>query len=93
MNTNLIFSSKTDQWATPQRFFDELNNEFHFDLDPCADEINHKCEKYFNASENGLLQNWGGTESFVIRRMAETFVSGLRKHIEKATKIIRLYAY
>lgn len=64
MNTNLMFSSKTDQWATPQRFFDELNNEFHFDLDPCADEINHKCEKYFNASENGLLQNWGGYRVF-----------------------------
>lgn len=37
MNKDLMFSSKTDQWATPQAFFDELNREFSFTLDPCAD--------------------------------------------------------
>ena len=47
MNTELFFSSKTDQWETPQDFFDQLDKEFHFTLDPCADETNHKCEKYF----------------------------------------------
>lgn len=26
MNNNVMFSSKTDVWATPQRFFDELNS-------------------------------------------------------------------
>lgn len=30
MNNNVMFSSKTDVWATPQRFFDELNREFNF---------------------------------------------------------------
>lgn len=60
MKTDLFFSSKTDQWATPQDLFDELNQEFNFNLDPCADESNHKCEKYFTASDDGLLQNWGG---------------------------------
>lgn len=57
---NVMYSSKTDQWATPQEFFDELNSEFHFDLDPCADAENHKCNKYFTKEQNGLLQNWGG---------------------------------
>lgn len=47
MNTELMFSSKTDQWSTPQDFFDSLNREFSFTLDPCADTSNHKCEKYF----------------------------------------------
>lgn len=47
MITEALFSSKTDNWATPQNFFDELNKEFHFTLDPCADEKNHKCEKFF----------------------------------------------
>ena len=91
MNTDLMFSSKTDQWATPQEFFDSLNSEFHFDLDPCADEYNHKCEKYFTASDNGLSQNWGGTESFAIRPMVESCTSGLRKHTGKATRIIPLF--
>lgn len=64
MNTELMFSSKTDKWATPQNFFDELNKEFHFTLDPCADEENHKCGKYYNEKENGLLQDWGGETVF-----------------------------
>lgn len=55
-----MFSSATDQWATPQAFFDELNAEFGFDLDPCADETNHKCAEYFTRTDDGLKQNWGG---------------------------------
>lgn len=64
MNTNLMFSSQTDQWATPQDFFDKLNEEFHFTLDPCADEFNCKCAKYFTKEQNGLLQDWGGETVF-----------------------------
>ena len=55
-----LFSSNTDNWATPQNFFDELNSEFHFNLDPCANEENHKCEMYFTKEDDGLSQNWGG---------------------------------
>lgn len=58
-NLDVMYSSKTDQWATPQEFFDELNVEFAFDLDPCADEGNHKCERFFTREQNGLLQDWG----------------------------------
>ena len=60
MNTELMFSSKTDDWATPQEFFDKLNKEFCFDLDPCADKYNHKCETYFTKETNGLKQSWAG---------------------------------
>lgn len=49
-----------DQWATPDDFFKELDQEFHFNLDPCADEQNHKCEKYFTKEDNGLSKDWGG---------------------------------
>ena len=69
MNKELMFSSKTDQWSTPNETFTELDAEFHFDLDPCADANNHKCERYFTKEVNGLLQNWGGTECSVIPRM------------------------
>lgn len=55
-----MFSSKTNDWSTPQDFYDELNNEFGFTLDPCADEYNHKCDKYFTEGDDGLLQDWGG---------------------------------
>lgn len=54
------FSSQTDNWATPQDFFDKLNEEFQFTLDPCADEHNAKCSKYFTKEDNGLEQDWSG---------------------------------
>jgi phage N-6-adenine-methyltransferase len=60
MNTNLMFSSKTDLWSTPQDLFDELNKEFHFTLDACANEENHKCDQYFSEADDGLAQCWKG---------------------------------
>jgi len=59
-NLEAIFSHKSDEWTTPQKFFDELNQEFHFDLDAAADDVNHKCDRYFTAKQDGLTQNWGG---------------------------------
>ena len=55
-----LFSSNTDQWATPWKLFNELNSEFHFELDVCADETNHKCDKYYTIEDNGLIQSWKG---------------------------------
>ena len=64
MNTDVMFSSKTDNWATPPDFFQALDKEFHFDLDPAADDTNHKCDKYFTVAEDGLSQEWGGHNVF-----------------------------
>ena len=64
MNTEVMFSNKTDRWATPQDFFDKLNEEFRFTLDPCADEFNHKCEKYYTKEDDGLVQSWRGETVF-----------------------------
>ena len=58
MITDGMFSSKTDEWATPQAFFDELDEEFHFTLDAAADETNHKCEKYYDKQVDGLTKSW-----------------------------------
>ena len=57
MDTELMFSSKTDLWATPQDFFNKLNNEFWFTLDPCSTEDNHKCDKYYTKEQDGLKQS------------------------------------
>ena len=58
--TKGVFSSTTDLWETPQDFYDRLNDEFHFDLDPCALPDNAKCEKYFTPEDDGLKQDWQG---------------------------------
>lgn len=75
MNTNVMFSSKSDEYATPQNLFDELDNEFHFDLDPCSTDENHKCPVWFTKETNGLQKSWGGTEYSAIHHIA-TFQSG-----------------
>ena len=61
MNTDLMFSSKTDLWATPQDFFDQLDKEFHFTLDVCAVSENAKCERFYTPVMDGLKQEWDGT--------------------------------
>lgn len=47
MNTEVMFSSRTDLWSTPQEFFDKLNDEFQFTLDVCALPENAKCSRYY----------------------------------------------
>lgn len=64
MNTEVMFSSKSNEWATPQSFFDKLNKEFGFTLDPCSTHENAKCEKHYTIEEDGLSQNWGGQVVF-----------------------------
>ena len=58
MNNDLMFSSATDLWATPQDFYDKLNRVFDFTLDPCATHENAKCPVYFTEADDGLSQSW-----------------------------------
>jgi phage N-6-adenine-methyltransferase len=60
MITNGLMTSLSDEWATPQELFNELNQEFDFDLDVCADDWNYKCSRYFTREIDGLSQDWNG---------------------------------
>lgn len=60
MNTDLMFSSKSADWETPQWLYDELDKEFHFTVDVCATEKNAKCRDFFSLEVDGLEQNWRG---------------------------------
>lgn len=59
-----LFSSRSVEWPTPQAFFDALNAEFHFTLDPCATPENAKCPLYFTEQQDGLAQDWSGHRVF-----------------------------
>ena len=61
MNTDLMFSSKTEMWATPQDFFDKMNERYNFSLDVCAIQENAKCANFFSPEIDGLKQEWKGT--------------------------------
>jgi site-specific DNA-methyltransferase (adenine-specific) len=45
----LFSSKKTDNWQTPKDLYDELNQEFNFDFDPCP----------LNSTFDGLECDWG----------------------------------
>ena len=55
------FSSATDNWATPQDLFDNLNDLYQFELDVCASKDNAKCKTFFTVEEDGLTQDWKGS--------------------------------
>jgi len=38
-----MFSKASDEWATPQEFYDKLDAEFNFDVDAAATAENAKC--------------------------------------------------
>ena len=51
---------RTDQWETPQWLFDELDREFGFTVDVCADAQNSKCPVFYDREQDGLAQTWEG---------------------------------
>ena len=67
MKKEVLFSNNKDEWSTPEKFFEALDKEFHFDLDPCASHENHKCNKYYTEEDDGLRQDWGAD---VLRKSA-----------------------
>lgn len=43
-----IFSTRTDEWATPPEVFAKLDRRYRFTLDPCATPENAKCAIYLH---------------------------------------------
>ena len=78
-------SSESDDWWTPQTLFDLLNKEFGFELDVCASEENHKCEKYYSNIEDGLAQEWRGT-CWMNPPYGRTIIDWMKKAYESAQK-------
>lgn len=86
MNTNAMFSSVMDTWSTPQDFFDRLDAEFHFTLDPCATPENAKCGKFYTREDDGLSQDWGGETVFCNPPYGRTIYDWVKKCYEESRK-------
>lgn len=82
MNTDLHFSSKTNEWATPQAFFDNLNKEFKFTLDPSSTKENAKCKKFYTEADNGLVKSWDNEIVFC----NPPYGRGLKDWVKKASE-------
>jgi phage N-6-adenine-methyltransferase len=53
-----LFSSDSSEWSTPTDFFDNLNKEWDFNLDPCATKENAKCDLFYTVKDDGLKLPW-----------------------------------
>ncbi len=77
-----LYSSRTDEWPTPQAFFDDLDKEFRFTLDPCASRTNAKCPKFYTKREDGLAQHWGRHRVFCNPPYGREMIMWARKCFE-----------
>ena len=60
MKNDLMFSSKSDEWATPQDVFNQLNAEFRFDVDLAATAENAKVPHFYTKERDALSISWSG---------------------------------
>lgn len=61
----VMTSSSRMTWATPQQWYDYLNLEFGFTLDPCCVPETAKCAKYYTPEDDGLAHSWAGERVFM----------------------------
>lgn len=61
----MVYNTRTvnskDEWETPQYFYNLLDEEFRFDIDPCASESNAKCKRWLS----DYKEPWGRGWAFV----------------------------
>ncbi|RUR59902.1 adenine methyltransferase [Bacillus sp. VKPM B-3276] len=86
MNTYAMFSSATDLWPTPQPFYDELDREFRFTLDPCSTHDNAKCALHYTQEDDGLTQEWAPHTVFMNPPYGREIKAWMQKAYEESRK-------
>ena len=81
-----LLSSKNMGWCTPADFFSELDQEFHFNLDPAATDKSAKCARYFTPADDGLKADWGGCRVFCNPPYGRQITDWVRKGYEESKK-------
>lgn len=71
---------KKYDWETPWPLFRELDTEFRFTLDVCAEQHNTKCPAYLSPNADGLATDWDNE----ICWMNPPYGQQIKKWIQKA---------
>src|SRR6187402_816682 len=58
MNTDVMFSKKSDEYSTPQDFWDNLDKKYQFVFDLACSKENCKTSDGFTIEDNSLDQDW-----------------------------------
>jgi site-specific DNA-methyltransferase (adenine-specific) len=87
------------EWETPPELFKQLNDEFHFTLDPCASAANAKHARFFAENKdkaegglwracgiNGLEQDWSDDRVFMNPPYGREIYAWTRKAREEAKR-------
>jgi site-specific DNA-methyltransferase (adenine-specific) len=93
MFNKVHFSSKDMKYETPQEFFDGLNEEFNFTLDPCCVPQTAKCDKYFTPEDDGLKKSWGDNIVFMnppYGREIKKWVKKAKEEAERESTVVGL---
>jgi phage N-6-adenine-methyltransferase len=53
-----MFSKASDEWTTPQVFWNLLDDEFNFNLDVAASAENAKCKAFLTIEDDALNVDW-----------------------------------
>ena len=83
---NVHFSSATDEWATPQAFFDAQNAIHAFTLDVCATAENAKCAMHYTKADDGLRQSWAGERCWMNPPYGRVIGDWMRKACEESLR-------
>src|SRR5258705_1372469 len=80
----VMLSSMDMTWATPQEWFDYLDLEFGFTLDPCCQHETAKCKKHYTPAEDGLSQSWADERVFMNPPYGKELPRWMKKAYEEA---------
>lgn len=89
----VMFSSKSDEWGTPDDFFKKLDVKYNFTLDPCATAENAKCKNFYTMEDNGLEKDWEGETVFVnppYSKIKDWVVKCHRESLKPNTTVVML---
>lgn len=93
MNAALL-SSKNMCWCTPQDFFDKLNAEFGFVLDPAATDKTAKCSLYYTPETDGLSQSGIAAARYSAIRLTDArSASGFKRLSRKRGGVSDCFTY
>lgn len=90
-----LFSSASNEWATPQWLFDALNRRFQFTLDVCATGHNAKCARFCDLGHgvDGLSFPWAGERCWMnppYSREITRWVVKARQEAERGSLVVGL---
>ena len=83
---NIHFSSKSNEWSTPPDYFNVLNKEFNFTLDPCCTRKSAKCDKFYTLEDDGLSKDWSNEIVFMNPPYGREIKNWIKKAYEESLK-------